>query len=87
MKKITIIILVLVALNVKANEEFNKFQQIKTKQVDSLSVVYFDEIKVAQKNYEKALLKADKKYTDSIKNIEDAEIKLLDKIKIKPNEK
>jgi len=52
-----------------------------------LSIVYMDEIKVAQKNYEEALLKADKKYTDSMKKIEDAEIKLLDKIKIKPNEK
>lgn len=81
MKTIISISILIIALNVSAND-YNKFQDAKGKQIDSLSVVYSNEIKKAQKAYEDALIKADKKYTDAIKKIEDEEFKLLEKIKI-----
>jgi len=87
MKYIASILFLFIALNTKANEEFNTFQQTKTKQIDSLSTVYLENVKLAQKNYDEALLKADKKYTDALKKIEDAELKLLEKIKIIEPEK
>ena len=80
MKTIISISILIIALNVVAND-YNKFQDTKVKQVDSLSTIYSNEIKQAQKSYEDALIKADKKYMDALKKIEDAEAKILEKIK------
>ena len=80
---LTLILIFLLALICNGNNDLSKFNEKKTKQIDSLSVVYNSEIIKAQKVFEKSLLDADKKYTDAMKKIEDEELKLLEKLKVK----
>ena len=80
---LTLILIFLLALICNGNNDLSKFNEKKTKQIDSLSVVYNSEIIKAQKVFEKSLLDADKKYTDAMKKLEDAELKLLEKLKVK----
>lgn len=78
MKKYTLLSLFL-ATTLFANEDLNKIGNIKVKQVDSISVVYLDDLKKAQIAYENALKKADEKYQSELKKIEIWEQKEVEK--------
>ena len=60
-----------------------KFQETKSKTIDSLSIVFSTELRIAQEQYEKSILEADKKYQKAMEDLEKQEIELLEKFKEK----
>ena len=93
MKKILLIILIVsltgYAIGQKAKKandkpnELQKFQETKSKTIDSLSIVFSTELRIAQEQYEKSILEADKKYQTAMEDLEKQEIELLEKFKEK----
>lgn len=82
MKKYILTLTTIFSLTLFANNDLSKFIDKKSKQIDSISVIYNLELINAQKNYEDAILKSEKKFSDALKKIEQDELKFLDKIKI-----
>lgn len=93
MKKILLIVLICsiagYAIGQKAKKsndkpnELQKFQETKSKTIDSLSIVFSTELRIAQEQYEKSILEADKKYQKAMEDLEKQEIELLEKFKEK----
>lgn len=84
MKRI-IIPFILLAFNANANEELNKFLSEKSKQIDSLSVVFSEDLLKAQKQYEKAVSDADKKYSKELEKLEKKQQEFTEKYMELPN--
>lgn len=79
MKNLILIPFIILAIQSYANDELNAGLQLKSKQIDSISVVYNEDIIKAHKEYERLLNEADRKFQKSMEKIEKEQKDIIDR--------